>query len=114
MPSKSLRNSSRQERAGRLAWTLGPLFVFTVCGNANAEVIQIIMDRVSYSPPEVSAHVGDVIEWLNNDIVAHTASARSGEWDLVLAPMQKRSVTLKSPGKIDYYCRFDPNMVGQI
>ena len=42
------------------------------------------------------------------------ATARSGEWDLIVAPNQKKNVALKSPGKIEYYCKYHPNMVGQI
>jgi plastocyanin len=72
------------------------------------------MEGVSYSPTQISAHVGDTIEWVNSDILVHTATSRSGDWDLVIAPNQKKSVTLKSLGNIEYYCRYHPNMVGQI
>jgi plastocyanin len=72
------------------------------------------MDGVSYSPAQVSAHVGDTIEWINSDILVHTATARSGDWDLLIEPNQKKSVTLKSAGKVEYYCRYHPNMFGQI
>jgi plastocyanin len=83
-------------------------------GIARGAVIQITMELVGYSPAHVSAHVGDTVEWVNKDIFVHTATARSGDWDLVIAPNEKKSVTLKSPGEIEYYCRYHPNMVGQI
>jgi plastocyanin len=83
-------------------------------GLARGAVIQVNMDGVSYSPAQVSAHVDDTIEWVNRDILVHTATARSGEWDLVIQPNQKKSVTLKSTGKVEFYCRYHPNMVGQI
>jgi plastocyanin len=79
-----------------------------------AEVIEIRMERVSYSPETVSARVGDTIQWVNNDIVAHTASARTGAWDVVVAPSQKNSVVVQSNGNLEYYCKFHPNMVGHI
>jgi len=82
--------------------------------SADAAVIQIKMAQVAYAPEQVSAHVGDTIEWTNDDIVAHTATARNGAWDVMLQPKGKGSVTLKSPGTIEYYCRLHPNMVASI
>ncbi len=83
-------------------------------GSAGAEVIQIEMKQIAYAPAQVTAHVGDTIEWVNNDIVAHTATARNGAWNVMIAPNAKASVVLKSSGTIDYYCKFHPNMVGSI
>ena len=83
-------------------------------GTAGAEVIQIEMKQITYAPAQVAAHVGDTIEWVNNDIVAHTATARNGAWDVMINPNAKASVVLKSSGTIDYYCRVHPNMVGSI
>jgi plastocyanin len=100
-----------QATAGR---SLGALVLVFIAAAARADVIQITMEKVAYSPAQVSAHVGDTIEWLNSDIVAHTASSRTGEWDLVITPKQKKSVTLKSTGNFEYYCKFHPNMVGEI
>jgi plastocyanin len=82
--------------------------------SADAAVIQITMAQIAYAPAQVSAHVGDTIEWTNEDIVAHTATARNGAWDVMVEPKSKGRVTLKSAGAIEYYCRFHPNMVGSI
>jgi plastocyanin len=83
-------------------------------GNADAAVIQIKMANVAYAPAQVSAHVGDTVEWTNDDIVAHTTTARNGAWDLMIQPKGKASITLKAAGTIEYYCRLHPNMVGSI
>ena len=83
-------------------------------GSADAAVIQIKMAQVAFAPAQISAHVGDTIEWTNDDIVAHTATARNGAWDVMVGPNSKGSITLKSPGTIEYYCRLHPNMVGSI
>jgi plastocyanin len=82
--------------------------------SADAAVIQIKMAQIAYAPAQVSAHVGDTIEWTNDDIVTHTATARNGAWDVIIEPKGKGSITLKSPGTIEYYCRLHPNMVGSI
>jgi len=83
-------------------------------GSADAAVIQIKMAQVAFAPAQISAHVGDTIEWTNDDIVAHTATARNSAWDVMVGPNSKGSITLKSPGTIEYYCRLHPNMVGSI
>jgi plastocyanin len=82
--------------------------------SGHAAVIQINMAQVAYAPAQVSAHVGDTVEWVNSDIVAHTATARNGAWDVMVGPNSKGSITLKSPRTIEYYCRLHPNMVGSI
>jgi len=82
--------------------------------SADAAVVQIKMANVAYAPAQVSAQVGDTVEWTNDDIVAHTATARDGAWDVMVQPKGKGSITLKSAGTIEYYCRLHPNMVGSI
>jgi plastocyanin len=77
---------------------------------AEAATIQIVMQNLDISPAEVSAKVGDTIEWTNKDIVAHTATARNGDFDVMLQPNKTASFVLKKVGAVDYYCRFHPNM----
>jgi len=84
------------------------------CVAAQAETISITIRGLSFSPAEVHAKVGDTIEWVNKDFVAHTATARGGEWDVVIAPNKSMSLILNSPGTVAYYCRFHPNMKGSI
>jgi plastocyanin len=81
---------------------------------AAAETIRVNVDKLAFTPAEISARVGDTIEWVNTDFLAHTATARSKEWDVMIAPNKTGRVTLKRAGNIDYYCRFHPNMSGRI
>ena len=88
-----------------------------VCGimpPAMADTIRIEAKGLTFEPAEVSAHVGDTIEWTNSDFVAHTATARNRDWDIVLPPHSMRQMALKKPGDIEYYCRFHPAMKGKI
>jgi plastocyanin len=62
----------------------------------------------------ISAHVGDTIEWVNSDFVAHTATARDGSWDVLIPVNAKKTVVLKTEGTVEYYCKFHPNMTGRI
>ena len=77
---------------------------------SHAATVQIVMQNLVISPAEVSAKVGDTIEWVNKDIFAHTATARNGDFDVTLPPNKSASLVVKKAGNVDYYCRFHPNM----
>jgi plastocyanin len=77
---------------------------------AHAATIQIVMENLEISPAAASAKVGDTIEWVNKDALAHTATARSGIFDVTLPPKQTGRLVVHQAGNIDYYCRFHPNM----
>ena len=78
--------------------------------SASAATIQITMENLMIAPAEVSAKVGDTIEWVNKDIFAHTATARNGDFDVTLPPKKTARLVLRKPGTVDYYCRYHPNM----
>lgn len=73
------------------------------------KTIQIAINDVAFAKTKVNANVGDTIEWVNNDIVDHTATAK-GQWDVEIPAGQKGHVVLKKAGTFAYYCRFHPNM----
>ena len=77
---------------------------------AQAATLQIVMDNLVISPAEVSAKVGDTIEWINKDVFAHTATARNGDFDVAMPPKKTVTLVLKKAGTVEYYCRFHPNM----
>lgn len=89
------------------------LVILTLCGpwsvSARAETIHVTIDKLLFSPAEVSAKVGDTIEWTNKDILAHTATAKD-EFDVVIAPKATGRVVLKKAGAVDYFCKYHPNM----
>lgn len=95
-----------------------PLFLTLIslaaASPAAAEVIHIEVNNITYAPQKVVAHVGDTLEWQNKDFVAHTATARSKDWDINLPPHHKGNTVLKQQGHIDYYCKYHPNMKGEI
>jgi plastocyanin len=79
-----------------------------------AETIHITIDNLKFSPAEVSAHVGDTIEWVSSDFVAHAATARNKDWDVAISAKGTGRVTLQHAGEVGYFCRFHPNMTGRI
>jgi plastocyanin len=78
------------------------------------ETVRVTIDMVKFSPAQVSAHVGDTIEWASRDFVAHTATARNKDWDVAIPAKGTGRVTLQHEGDVDYFCRFHPNMTGRI
>lgn len=81
---------------------------------ARAATIQITIDNLVFAPAEVSAKVGDTIEWINKDVFAHTATARNGDFDVATPPKKTMMSVLKKAGSVEYYCRFHPNMKGTL
>jgi plastocyanin len=74
----------------------------------------IVMAKVAYAPPQVTVHVGDTLEWTNDDIVAHTATSKEAGFNVNVLPGHKASAVVKTPGTFTYSCRYHPNMKGQI
>lgn len=80
---------------------------------ARAETIQVMVDKLVFVPAAVNAKVGDTIEWVNRDILAHTATVKGGPEVMIPAKKTARLMLQKAEA-IDYYCRFHPNMKGRI
>jgi plastocyanin len=95
---------------GRCLWIALLLMPGATIVPAQAATIQIVMENLVVTPAEASAKVGDTIEWVNKDVLAHTATARNGDFDVMLPANKSGTLVLKKPGAVDYYCRFHPNM----
>jgi plastocyanin len=77
---------------------------------AHAATIQLVMENLVVSPAEVSAKVGDTVEWVNKDVFVHTATARNGDFDITMPPKKTVTSVLNKAGTVEYYCRYHPNM----
>ena len=92
-------------------WVLpGVVLMLGMSVSAHAATIQITMDNLVIAPTEVSAKVGDTLELINKDVLAHTATAKNGDFDVMMPPKKTVTYVLKKAGTVDYYCRFHPNM----
>jgi plastocyanin len=74
----------------------------------------ILMKGIAFAPNQVTVHVGDTLEWANQDIVAHTATAKDKSWDVNVLPGKNGRMVMKAAGTFDYICRYHPNMMGKI
>ena len=82
--------------------------------SARAATIQVTIDKLAFEPAEVSAKVGDTVEWVNKDNLVHNAKATNGDWTVNIPPKQNAQVVLKKAGAVDYFCTFHPNMKGRV
>lgn len=89
-------------------------FSLAAASPAAAEVIKVDVGKMLFSPSKITARIGDTVEWTNSDFVDHTATEKNGKWEVILPVKGKGTTTLKEIGKIEYYCKFHPNMQGQI
>ena len=81
--------------------------------SAQAETITVTIEKMAFSPKEISAKVGDTVEWVNKDAFVHTATV-PGRWEVMLPVKKSGSITFDKAQTIDYFCRFHPNMKGRI
>ncbi len=88
------------------------LIVAATAVPAHAATIRIVIENLVFAPAEASAQAGDTIEWVNRDVFAHTATARNGDFDVMLPPKKTVTTVLRKAGTVDYYCRYHPNMKG--
>ena len=102
-----------REMQHRLA-VAGLLGVLLVAPSAAGEVVRVAINDLAFSPAEVTAKVGDIIEWENGDFVDHTATAKDGTWDVAIAAGKSAQLPLTTVGAFAYYCKVHPGMTGTI
>ena len=100
-------------RPGRYLPVMAALLSGAIAVPAHAATIQITIDNLVFAPTEVSAKVGDTIEWINRDVLAHTATARNGDFDVTTPPKKTVTSILKKAGTVEYYCRYHPEYEGR-
>jgi plastocyanin len=81
--------------------------------SAQAKTITVTVDKMAFSPADITAKVGDTVEWVNKDAFAHTATVKGG-WEVMLPVKKSGSIVMDKAGTINYFCRFHPNMKGHI
>jgi plastocyanin len=94
--------------------TLGILTLSSGPASAAGNTQRVAMKAVAYLPRQVTVHVGDAIEWANEDIVAHTATAKDKSWEMNVLPGRSARMVMSSAGSFSYFCRYHPNMTGEV
>jgi plastocyanin len=98
----------------RLAPALFPL-VFAVAGGAHAETHTVVMQFFQFKPQTLEVKPGDQVEWVNRDVLEHTATGANGTFDSkAIKAGQRWKWTASAPGQYAYECAFHPSMKGVI
>jgi plastocyanin/uncharacterized membrane protein len=72
---------------------------------------EVIIKNFSFKPAQLSVHPGETIEFKNEDIFAHTATADDGSFDSgLIQPGSSWKLTVAKAGTIAYHCTPHPNM----
>ncbi len=76
---------------------------------------RVTIEQLQYRPAVVSAALGDTVEWLNRDIVPHTATALDRRWDTGdIQPGARGRVVIRERGAQAYGCQYHPEMKGRV
>jgi plastocyanin len=74
--------------------------------------VTVTIKDFAFSPEPVTAKVGDVIGWTNNDSAGHTASLVDGTCTTdTIANGQTQSLVFSAPGTYPYQCNIHPSQM---
>jgi plastocyanin len=74
---------------------------------------QVSIQNLQFYPVTIAVKKGDVVEWKNDDLVAHTASSASFNSGTIVSGQSWRH-TFTDTGNFPYACTFHPQMKGVI
>jgi plastocyanin len=102
---------------------LGCAAVLAVCGVPPDSVAAarkpvthtVTIDASRFEPETLSVVAGDTVVWVNKDLVAHTATSKSGAFDSgLIAPGKSWKYRTKRAGDFAYTCTYHPTMNGML
>jgi len=77
--------------------------------------VSIDIANFAFLPKTMTLKKGATVTWINQDTVAHTATADDASFDTgLLAKGESGSVTFDKPGTYSYHCTPHPNMKATI
>jgi plastocyanin len=88
-------------------------------GSAPPKMVTVVIRDSKFEPATVTVHVGDTVEWKNDGIVPHTATADGGAQKPAFDSGTIRKGTAwryvaRKKGTYHYTCTFHPNMKGKL
>lgn len=91
----------------------------TNSGDAPQKVVTVVIRKFKFEPAAVTVQIGDTVEWKNEDIVPHTATADDEAQDpafdsrTIQTGKAWRYIARKK-GTYTYSCTLHPNMSGRL
>ena len=71
----------------------------------------VTIDAARFEPALSVVKLGESITWINKDLVPHTATARTADFDSgTIEPGKSWTYTPKHTGDLPYFCVFHPTM----
>jgi plastocyanin len=97
-------------RRAALSMLFGLLACLTSVGAAARPVVHTVtIDGARFTPSELTVRAGDTVVWVNNDILAHTATAKNASFNSkVIQPGASWRMVAKKRGEFPYTCSFHP------
>ena len=87
----------------------------TAASELPAEATEVRMAGSTFAPGTIELKVGDTVTFVNDDEIAHTATADDGAFDSgTMEPGATFEFTAEKAGSISYVCEFHPGMTGSI
>ena len=75
----------------------------------------VTIDGSRFEPETLSVAAGDTVVWVNKDLVAHTATSKTGVFDSgLIAPGKSWKYKPKRVGDFAYSCTYHPTMNGTL
>lgn len=85
--------------------------------NGAPNAIKINISNLAFEPTSLTAQLGDVVTWTNNDSVAHQIVSNNGAFSsptLNQGESFSLDITSELQGNQSYYCSIHPSMIGSI
>jgi plastocyanin len=77
-----------------------------------AATVKVSIKNFAFSPEPVTAKVGDVVGWTNNDSAGHTASLDDGTCTTdTIASGTTQALVFSAPGTYPYHCNIHPTQM---
>jgi plastocyanin len=81
---------------------------------AAPKVYTVTLQQMAFGPVPSGLRVGDTVEWVNNDIFLHSATAKDKSFDVELKPKTRVRMVLKRAGTFAFFCRYHPGMTSRL
>ena len=82
--------------------------------HAEPSVHRIVIAKMAFGASPENLRMGDVVEWANEDIFVHSATAADGSFDVDVQPKGVARVVIRTAGVIRYRCKYHPGMQGTL
>ena len=98
---------------GRVLVAIAALVLATGAAQSQPKpkVHTVTIADMRFTPPTLSVARGNIVVWVNKDIVPHTATSEKGGFDSRTIEMNASwSFRARKPGKFPYVCSLHPTM----